>query len=159
MSDVLYRKPAVSPVAWAIPIALWVLAAAALLATSRADLDTTQVVLSVVAPGTIFGIWLLTVWSIKRYGDITVTRDVLRVGRHTRPVAQLDRGLLAGSVNTSTLPASGEVGPLMGGSWGSTIGGGDLVSLQLVDGTRVSVQTKDPVGLRQALLQAIDSPG
>jgi hypothetical protein len=159
MSDVLYRKPAVSRVAWAIPIVLWVIAAVVLLAISETDLDTTQVVLALVAPGAVFGIWLLAVYSVKRYGDVTVTRDTLRVGRHTRPVAQLDRAWLADPANTDGLPAGGEVGPLMGGSWGSTIGAGDLVSLQLVDGTRVSVQTKDRQGLRTALLQAIDSRG
>jgi hypothetical protein len=159
MSDVLYRRPAVSRVAWAIPIVLWTAASVVLLSVSEVELDTTQVVLALVMPGAIFGVWLLTVYSIKRYGDITVTRDTLRVGRHRRPIAQLDRAWLADPANTETLPAGGEVGELMGGSWGSTIGGGDLVSLQLVDGTRVSVQTKDRQGLRTALLRAIDSPG
>jgi hypothetical protein len=159
MSQVLYRHRAVSPLGWAIPVGLWVVGALLLLAfVAPRPLDTVTVVLCLIGPGLICGVWLNMLYGITRYGDITVTSDTLRVGRHRRPLAQLDRRWLDPATAT-TLPANGEVGELMGGAWGTTFGGGVLVSLQLVDGSRVSVQTKDREGLVAALRRAIDSPG
>lgn len=160
MSDVLYRRSAVSRVGWAIPLVLFAIGYVILLILfAHPELTAVDFLTAAIIPGILLLVWLNTLYSICRYGNITVTRDTLRVGRHTRPVVQLDRAWLADRVHTASLPANGEVGELMGGSWGSAIGAGDLVSLQLVDGSRVSVQTKDRAGLVAALLRAIDSPG
>lgn len=158
MSEVIYRRPAVSRTGWLIPLVLWALSSIALMVFSTTELTRTQVVICLLGPGVLFLVWLNLLYSLKRYGDITVTRDTLRVGRHERRIAHLDPHWLADPANTSTLPADRQVGDLLGGAWGSTLGGGDLVTLQLVDGTRVSVQTKDREGLVAALRQAVGSP-
>jgi hypothetical protein len=158
MSDVLYRRSAVSRVGWAIPLVLFAIGYVVLLVVfGRSELTAIDFLTAAIIPGILLLVWLNTLYSICRYGNITVTRDTLRVGRHTRPVTQLDRAWLGDGSYSATLPASGEVGDLMGGSWGAAIGVGDLVSLQLVVGTRVRVQTKDREGLVAALVRAVDS--
>jgi hypothetical protein len=182
VSDVIYARKPVSRTMWRLPIALWVVGSLALLYTTRDDLSSFQVVMAVIAPGTIFGIWLLTLWSINRYGAITLTRDTLRVGRDRVPVAQIepqwvrmlaaraDPSLaqrLGTSATTVQLPGAGQVdlgrGRLLGGAYGTTLGD-DLVTLELRgDGvarnTRVSVPTKDRRGLLAGLLDALGEPG
>lgn len=179
---VIYARKPVSRNMWLLPIVLWVLGSLALLYTTRDDLSSFQVVMAVIIPGTIFGIWLLTLYSMNRYGAITLTRETLRVGRDKVPVADIEpqwvRMLaaradptLAQRLGTSAtalqLPGAREVdrsrGRLLGGAYGTTIGD-DLVTLELRrDGiarnTRVSVPTKDRRGLLGGLLQALEASG
>jgi hypothetical protein len=180
--DVIYARKPVSRRMWRLPIVLWILGSLALLASTRDDLSSFQVVMALVIPGTVLGIWLLTLWSMNRYGAITLTREVLRVGRDTVPVADIEpqwvRMLAARadptlarrlgiSATTLQLPGTSQVdrgrGRLLGGAHGTTLGD-DLVTLELRrDGvarnTRVSVPTKDRRGLLTGLLDALAEPG
>ena len=178
MSDeVIYARSPVSRGMWSLPLVLWAVASVALLLTSE-ELSTAQVVLSAVGPGALFGIWLLTLWSIDRYAAVTLTSDTLRVGRDRVPVADIepqwvhmlarraDPSLaqrLATSATTVQLPGDAQVdnerGRLLGGAFGTTLGG-DLVTLELRgDGLhrnqRVSVPTKDRRGLLGALVTVL----
>lgn len=180
--EVIYARKPVSPTMWRLPILLWVLGSLALLHSTRDDLSSFQVVMALIIPGTIFGIWLLTLWSMDRYGAITLTRELLRVGRDRVPVADIEpqwvRMLaaradptlaqrLGTSATTLQLPGTGQVDPgrgrLLGGAHGTTLGD-DLVTLELRrDGvarnTRVSVPTKDRRGLLAGLLDALEQSG
>ena len=172
VSEVIYARKPVSRNMWLLPSLLWVASTLALLVSSRVDLSTFQIVISLIAPGMIFGIWLLTLWSINRYGAITLTSDTLRVGRDSVPVAQIEpqwvRMLarradptlaqrLGTSATTLQLPGDRQVdagrGRLLGGAYGTTLGD-DLVTLEL-QGERVSVPTKDRRGLLAGLLTAL----
>lgn len=172
--EVVYARKPVSRRMWLLPVVLWVVATAALLLTSDVALSTFQVVTALIIPGTIFGIWLLTLWSINRYGAITLTRDTLRVGRDTLPVAQIEpqwvrmlarkadpslTARLTTSATTLQLPADRVAdtsrGRLLGGAYGTTLGD-DLVTLELRGNQRVSVPTRDRRGLLAGLLTALD---
>jgi hypothetical protein len=177
--EVIYARKPVSRTMWLLPVGLWAAASVALLLTADGELSTAQVVLSVIGPGAIFGIWLLTLWSINRYAAVTLTRQTLRVGRDRVPVADIepqwvqmlarraDPSLaqrLAASATTVQLPGDGQVdnerGRLLGGAFGTTLGA-DLVTLELRgDGLRrnerVSVPTKDRRGLLSGLLTALE---
>ena len=162
---------------WLLPGVLWAVATIVLLASAPDGLTRFHVVVSVVAPGAIFGIWLLTLWSIDRYGTVTLTRDALRVGRDTVPVAEIepqwvrmlahkaDPSLaerLGTSATTLQLPGDRLVDPdrgrLLGGAYGATLGH-DLVTLELRRNARVSVPTRDRRGLLGGLLTALDETG
>ena len=175
----IYARPAVSRRAWALPLVGWLAATTALLLTSRGQLTGAQVVLSIVGPGALFGVWLLTLWSMNRYAAVTLTRQTLTVGRDRVAVADLepqwvrmlaakaDPSLaqrLGTSITTLQLPGDrpdNERGRLLGGAFGTTLGD-DLVTLELRgDGLRrherVSVPTKDRRGLLAGLLTAVES--
>jgi hypothetical protein len=178
-TEVIYARKPVSRTMWLVPVALWVAGTLALLWTTRDDLSTFQLVMAVIAPGMLFGVWLLTLWSINRYAAITLTRDTLRVGRDRVPVADIepqwvrmlarraDPSLaqrLETSATTLQLPGATQVDPgrgrLLGGAYGTTLGD-DLVTLELRrDGVqrnaRVSVPTKDRRGLLAGLLEALE---
>ena len=167
---------------WRIPVVLWVAGTLALLYTTRDDLSSFQVVTAAIIPGMVFGVWLLTLWSLNRYGAITLTRDTLRVGRDRVPVADIEpqwvRMLahradptlvqrLGTSATTVQAPGASQVdagrGRLLGGAYGTTLGD-DLVTLELRrDGAqrnaRVSVPTKDRRGLLAGLLAALEESG
>ena len=182
MPDVIYARKPVSRAMWRLPIVLWVVGSLALLYSTRDDLSSFQVVMAVIIPGAIFGVWLLTLWSMNRYGAVTLTHETLRVGRDQVPVAAIepqwvrmlaaraDPSLarrLGTSATTLQLPGTSQVdrgrGRLLGGAYGTTFGD-DLVTLELRgDGvarnTRVSVPTKDRRGLLAGLLDALGEPG
>lgn len=172
--EVIYARKAVSRRMWQLPSVLWVASTVALLVVSPGGLTTFNVVVAVVAPAMVFGIWLLTLYSLDRYGAITLTRETLRVGRDTLPVSRIDPTwvrMLASKASPGlkervlTSAAAFEVpgvetaksdrGRLLGGAYGATLGA-DLVTLLLVDGTRVSVPTGDREGLLAGLLTALD---
>lgn len=176
-SPVIYARKPVTRRMWLVPVVLWVVATAAMLLTSGVALSTFQVVTAAIIPGTIFGIWLLTLYSINRYGAITLTKDTLRVGRDTLPVARIEpqwvrmlarkadpslAARLGTSATTLQLPGDREVdtsrGRLLGGAYGSTLGD-DLVTLELHGNERVSVPTRDRRGLLAGLLTALDGHG
>jgi hypothetical protein len=162
---------------WLLPAVLWVASTAALLLSSDVALTTFQVVTAAIIPGAVFGIWLLTLWSIDRYGAITLTRETLRVGRDTLAVAQIEpqwvrmlagkadpslAARLATSAATLQLPgdrvADTSRGRLLGGAYGTTLGD-DLVTLELRGNQRVSVPTRDRRGLLVGLLTVVDGIG
>jgi hypothetical protein len=172
--EVIYARKPVSRRMWQLPSVLWVASSIALLAASPGGFTTFNVVVAVIAPGMIFGIWLLTLYSLNRYGAITLSRDTLRVGRDTLPVSRIDPTwvrMLATRASPSlkervltsagafevpgTETSKSDTGRLLGGAYGATLGA-DLVTLLLVDGTRVSAQTGDREGLLAGLLTALD---
>jgi hypothetical protein len=175
VSEQIYRRRAVSRrIWWWIPIVGWALGTIGLLVASP-ELSSFYLVMSVIAPGMIFGIWLLTLWSMNRYGDVTVTRESLRVGRESLPVASIDPAwvrMLASKASPELLErvtAAGGVpniaeaerrkhdsGRLVGGAYASTLGA-ETVTLRLVTGARVSAPTGDRAGLLAALLTALDA--
>jgi len=143
-----------------------------LLFVASPELSRFYLVTSVIA-GMIFGVWLLTLWSINRYGDVTVTRDSLRVGRENLPIASLDPDwvrMLASKASPQLLErvttaggvpeiAEAELrkldsGRLVGGAYASTLGT-DTVTLRLRAGGRVAVPSGDRAGLLSALLTAL----
>lgn len=119
-----------------------------------------------------FWIALLTLWSLRRYGRVTVTRCELRVGRERIPVHHLDRAYvyllatelpaLAGRLpDLPDLPwdrlrAIRDARParLLGGAYAEPIGVASY-PLMLKDGTAVAVATRDPAGLVEALLAVV----
>jgi len=159
---------------WAIPTVGWVAGTLWLLLVASPELSRFYVVMSIIAPGMIFGIWLLTLWSINRYGDVTVTRETLRVGRETLPISALDPGWVrmlaskAAPALRERVEASGGVpeiadaelrnpdtGHLLGGAYAATLGT-DTVTLRLARGGRVAVPSGDRAGLLGALLTALE---
>jgi len=126
----------------------------------------------VVAWGIPFWIALLTLWSIRRYGRVTVTRSELRVGRERIPVDHLDRdyvyllatelpGLADRLPDLPDLPwerlrmhRDARPARLLGGAYAAPIGV-TAYSLMLKDGTAVAVATRDPVSLVEALLAVV----
>jgi hypothetical protein len=173
-SEVIYVRKPVSHRMWLLPVVLWVGATIVLLLTSKTSLTTFQVVMAAIIPGTIFGVWLLTLYSLDRYGAIRLDRETLRVGRDTVPVASLDpawvrmlatkaspglRERVLASAATFAVPGAETAdrgrGRLLGGAYGATIGT-DLVTLRLVDGSRVSAPTRDRQALLGGLLTALD---
>jgi len=126
----------------------------------------------VIAWGIPLWIALLTLWSLRRYGRVTVTRSELRVGRERIPVHQLDRDYvyllateipaLAGQVpDLPDLPwdrlrshRDARPARLLGGAYAEPIGVTSY-PLMLTDGTAVAVATRDPAGLVKALLAVV----
>ncbi|MEU4603573.1 hypothetical protein AB0F43_11390 [Kribbella sp. NPDC023972] len=174
MADVIYQHRPVSRRMWLLPIVLWIAATVAMLLTSQVELDTFQVTVSVIGPGALFGIWLLTLWSINRYGAVTLTRESLRVGRHTIAVAEIEPQwvrMLAGRADpalaqriaphhvSAERQARRDRGQLLGGAYGTVLGD-DLVTLELHGSgqRRVSVPTRDRRGLLAGLVTALDQP-
>src|SRR3954468_8960169 len=92
MAAVLYRKRAVSGRAWAVPGVLSLMAIAYSLITEHDTrerlLESLVVMLILVA--ILGGIWCLTLYSMNRYGTITVTGDALRVGRDRLSLDTID---------------------------------------------------------------------
>jgi len=173
-SEVLYARKAVSRRAWAIPFALLAVLVVAMVIADLPDVRGITVIAPVAAASPILVIWLLTLWSINRYGAVTLTRDTLRVGRDRVPVADIepqwvrmlatraDPALaqrLGASASTLQLPGSRQAdrdrGRLLGGAYGATVGD-DLVTLELRHDQRVSVPTRDRRGLLAGLLTALD---
>jgi hypothetical protein len=172
--EVLYARPAVSRRAWVIPFALLAAFTLVMVVKDLPDFETITVVASVAGFSPVLAVWLLTLWSINRYGAITLTRQTLRAGRHSVPVAQIDpawvrmlatkaspglKERVLASAATFEVPglelSNGDRGRLLGGAYGATLGS-DLVTLRLVDGSRVSAQTGDREGLLAGLLTALD---
>jgi hypothetical protein len=175
MAAVLYRKRAVSGRAWAVPGVLSLMAIAYSLITEHDTrerlLESLVVMLILVA--ILGGIWCLTLYSMNRYGTITITGDALRVGRDRLSLNTIDpewvrmlaskasptlRERVLTSANTLQLPAQVRVDPgrgrLLGGAYGPSMGT-DQVTLRLTDGSRVTAPSSDREGLLDALLTAL----
>jgi hypothetical protein len=172
--DVIYARRAVSGRAWAVPFVLLLALVVFVVVKDLPDPSAGAALAVVGASSPVLAVWLLTLWSINRYAAVTLTRDTLRVGRHTVPVAELDpvwirmlatkaapslRERVVASAATFEVPghetSNTDRGRLLGGSYAATLGA-DLVTLRLLDGTRVSVQTSDRTGLLAGLLTAVD---
>lgn len=109
-------------------------------------------------------IGLLTLWSVNRYADITVTDEVLRVGREVLPLDRLDPRQVRARLAALTGPAmrSGAVGedlePVrvrhMGGAFGSTLGVPSVV-VGLRDRQGLRIDARDPSALLSALASVL----
>jgi len=174
VSQLIYARKAVSARAWAIPFLLLAAFTVVMVLRDLPDFRTITVVASIGGWSPVLAVWLLTLWSMNRYGAITLTRDTLRVGRDRLPVSRIDPAwvrMLAtrassrleervlASTASFDVPereiSKGDRGRLLGGAYGATLGS-DLVTLLLVDGERVSVQSGDREGLLGGLLTALD---
>jgi hypothetical protein len=179
-SEVVYASKAVSGRAWATPFILVAALTVVLVISDLPDLDSTSVVAPVGASSPVLAVWLLALWSMNRYGAITLTPETLRVGRDRVPVADIEpqwvhmlahradptlAQRLATSATTVQLPGDAQVdnerGRILGGAFGTTLGG-DLVTLELRgDGLRrnerVSVPTNDRRGLLRGLVTALEA--
>lgn len=90
----------------------------------------------------------LTMWSIGRYGDVTLTDDELRAGRARIRIADIDPWGVS--------PAGEQPqGKLVGGAFASSMNKA-TIGLTLRTGERVRVQTDDPAALRAALEHALE---
>jgi hypothetical protein len=173
MAAVSYRKRAVSGRAWAAPGVLALIALAYSLVTEHGDrmLGSLAVMLGLIA--VIGGIWVLTLYSMNRYGTVTITGDTLRVGRDRLPLDRIDlewvrmlaskasptlRERVLTSASTIQVPAHVQLdarrGRLLGGAYGTSVGS-DQVTLRLTDGSRVTAPSNDREGLLAALLTAL----
>jgi hypothetical protein len=175
MAAVSYRKRAVSGRAWAVPGVLALIAVAYSLVTEHGDRDrmlgSLAVMLGLIA--VVGGIWALTLYSMNRYGTITITGDTLRVGRDRLPLDKIDpewvrmlaskasptlRERVLTSASTIQVPAHVQLDPgrgrLLGGAYGTSMGS-DQVTLRLTDGSRVTAPSADREGLLAALLTAL----
>jgi hypothetical protein len=175
MSAVIYRKRAVSGRAWAVPATLALLAVAYSLITEHGDRErmVQSLVVMLILVAILGGVWALTLYSMNRYGTITLTQDTLRVGRERLPVNTIDldwvrmlaskaspalsKRVLA-SASTIQVPSQVKVDPgrgrLLGGAYGASMGS-DQVTLRLTDGTRVTAPSSDREGLLAALLTVL----
>jgi hypothetical protein len=175
MAAVIYRKRAVSGRAWAVPGVLSLVAIAYSLITEHDTRDRLigSLVVMLILVAILGGIWCLTLYSMNRYGTITVTGDALRVGRDRLLLERIDpewvrmlaskasptlRERVLTSANTLQLPAQVRVDPgrgrLLGGAYGPSMGS-DQVTLRLTDGSRVTAPSSDREGLLGALLTAL----
>ena len=175
MPEIIYRRRAVSRRAWAVPLALVVVGAVYSVLDEHSSLHALLVNLMLMGLLMLvtLGIWLLTLYSMNRYGTVTVTRDTLVVGRERLALDRLDPAwvrMLAGKASPplrERVAASGgsaavsdrdladrDTGRLLGGAYGSTLGS-DVVTLRQSDGRRVGVATHDRPGLLDALLTAL----
>lgn len=110
---------------------------------------------------------LLTLWSINRYGTITLTGSTLRVGRAVVPLDTIDRqwvvmlaandpALAAQAAALGVAAAPGRLPPggkLLGGAYDTPLGS-ETIPLRLTDGTRVRVATRDRTAFVHELLAA-----
>jgi hypothetical protein len=175
VATVIYRKRAVSGRAWAVPGVLSLMAIAYSLITEHDTRDrlVESLVVMLILVAVLGGIWCLTLYSMNRYGTITITGDALRVGRDRLSLNTIDpewvrmlaskasptlRERVLTSANTLQLPAQVRVDPgrgrLLGGAYGPSMGT-DQVTLRLTDGSRVTAPSSDREGLLDALLTAL----
>lgn len=175
MAVTIYRKRAVSGRAWAVPGVLSLTAIGYSLVTEHGTLDRLigSLVVMLILVAILGGIWCLTLYSMNRYGTITLTQDTLRVGRERLPVNTIDHDwvrMLASkaspalskrvlaSASTIQVPSQVKVDPgrgrLLGGAYGASMGS-DQVTLRLTDGTRVTAPSNDREGLLAALLTVL----
>ena len=161
--------------AWAVPGALAPIAVAYSLVTEHGDPDrmlgSLAGMLGLIA--VVGGIWALTLYSMNRYGTVTITGDTLRVGRDRLPLDKVDpewvrmlaakasptlRERVLTSASTIQVPAHIQRDPgrgrLLGGAYGTSMGS-DLVTLRLTNGSRVTAPSNDREGLLAALLTAL----
>ena len=97
--------------------------------------------------GMLGGIAALTMGSTGRYGNITLTEEVLRVGRDQVALAALDP-------DGVSAPGERAQGKLLGGAYAPTLGRG-VVGVRLRDGNTRLVATTSPDAFRAALLEAL----
>jgi hypothetical protein len=175
MAAVIYRKRAVSGRAWAVPGVLSLVAIAYSLITEHDTRDRLigSLVVMLILVAILGGIWCLTLYSMNRYGTITVTGDALRVGRDRLLLERIDpewvrmlaskasptlRERVLTSASTPQISAHVQVDPgrgrLLGGAYGPSMGS-DQVTLRLTDGSRVTAPSSDREGLLNALLTAL----
>lgn len=174
---VVYARKAVSARGWAVPFVLVGLLTLGFVVADLPHVNATTVLAPVGASSPVLLIWLLTLWSLDRYGAVTLTRETLRVGRDRVPVADIEphwvRTLatkadpalaqrLGTSASTVQVPGSKQAdrdrGRLLGGAYAATFGD-DLVTLELRGNERVTVPTRDRRGLLAGLLTALDETG
>ena len=177
MDAVLYRRAAVSGRTWAVPGGLGLIAVAYSLVSERDRPDRMlgSLLVMLILVAVVGGVWVLTLYSMNRYGTVTVTADTLRVGRDRVPVSTIDpdwvrmlatkaspglRERVLASAGTIQVPHQDLVDPgrgrLLGGAYGTSMGS-DQVTLRLTDGSRVTAPSNDRVGLLSALLTALGS--
>lgn len=173
MAQRVYRRHAVGWRAYTIPAVLWVASTLWLFHVSPGGLTTFNVVVAIVFPGMIFGIWLLTVWSIDHYAMVTITTQAMKVGRTTVPLAVLDREWILALAKTEAptgfeafvrsagLVQIGELSTLnqaqgryIGGAFGSPMGVGDM-TLRKTNGEMITMPVKDRPATLTALLEAM----
>lgn len=102
-------------------------------------------------PTTIVGmlgvIAAITLWSTGRYGNITLTDTLLRVGRARVPLADIHPWGVS-------KPGEALSGKIIGGAYAQAMGT-HVVGLTMRDGQTKLVQAKDPEALRAALEEAL----
>jgi hypothetical protein len=173
MGAVIYRKKAISGRAWVI---LGLLTVALVgytvhVQTGMGNSLTEGLVVGFLLALVTCGIAALTLYSLNRYGAVTLTTDTLRVGRDTVEVSRIDPewvamlaakaspsltqrvGTSASTIQLPGMSGTGGGGRLLGGSYGTPIGI-DALPLRLTDGERVIVPTRDRTGLLAGLLEA-----
>lgn len=172
MVRAVYRRRVAGWKAYAIPSVLWVAGTAWL--THDIGWSIGNLALAALAFGMVFGIWLLTVWSINYYGTTTITTESMKVGRTTVPLDVLDREWLlalakteapagfdkfvrsAGLVQVGGLSTLNEAqGRYIGGSFGSPMGVGDM-TLRKTNGEMITMPVKDRPATISALLEALE---
>ncbi|TQL01848.1 DUF3093 family protein [Cellulomonas sp. SLBN-39] len=139
---VRYQELRISARAWWILLSVTIIATGLLVASAPGE--AVLVALIVLIPAVITAI---TMWSVGFYGNITLTDDTLRVGRHQLRVTDMHP--------YGVVPAGERVdGKIMGGAYGSTLGT-NIVGIQRHDGTTALVETRDPDAFRTALQQVL----
>ena len=175
MAAVVYRKRAVSAAPGPCLGSCPSLAISYSLITEHGTRDRLigSLVVMLILVAILGGIWCLTLYSMNRYGTVTITADTLRVGRDRLPLNTIDpewvcmlaskaspnlRERVLTSASTIQVPAHVQVDPgrgrLLGGAYGTSMGS-DQVTLRLTDGSRVTAPSNDREGLLAALLTAL----
>jgi len=137
-----YQERSPSPRAWLVFAVIVVVAWVALFLV-----DTSTIWLATSIVGMLAVIAAITMWSTGRYGNITLTDSLLRVGRARVQLSDL---------HPYGVSEPGETlgGKIIGGAYAQAMGTG-VIGLTMRDGTRSLVQTKDPDAFRAALNEAL----
>ncbi|WP_158604508.1 DUF3093 family protein [Nocardioides mangrovicus] len=175
MPQTIYRKSRVSPRAWALPVVLWVIAAVVIVVFFPGVSTSATVLAATLPTAIVLAIWLLTLWSMNRYGSLRLTAETLFVGRDTVPVDQIDPASVHGAdsrppgalertvTSAATVqppgqgPTSADMDRLLGGAYGSTLGD-DVVVIRMRNGSRYGVPTTDRARLLAALREVVPTP-
>lgn len=134
----VYSEKPVGARAWLITAAVAATAFAALTIS-----DPNAWIVAAIIVGMIVGIIALTLWSMNRYSAITVTEEMIRVGRDRMPVTDLDPWSLG--ADPTAVPGS-----LAGGAYARPLGQ-HTVQFRYRDGRPVAVATTRPEELNAAL--------
>lgn len=137
-----YQERSPSPRAWLVWAGLTVAAWAAFVVNDASSWLAAAGVVGMVA-----AIAALAMWSTGRYGNITLTDSVLRVGRVTIRLEDVHPWGVSE-------PGDRTGGRIVGGGYAQTMGT-QLVGLTMRDGTRSLVQSRNPDALRTALDAAL----
>lgn len=137
-----YQERSPSRRAWLVLLGICVVA---WLGLFLADTSSAWMPTSIV--GMLGVIAALTMWSTGRYGNITLTDTLLRVGRARVPLADIHPWGVS-------KPGEALSGKIIGGAYAQAMGT-HVVGLTMRDGQTKLVQAKDPEALRAALEQAL----